>query len=485
MIKSTTYSYTHDELSLARQSDQYDAQKILPLAKPFVKGYQYLGYALSVIMTHEESLPWVYHQFIQLSSPNYQWVDFYHPHDFSDYPWLETNETDCADLNAEQLIHTWIQLINEEKYLVMFIDEYYLSHTAFYQEEHYSHDIMLHGYNLEKGVFWASGYNRDFQYGEYSIPIEELLAAHFSFQESHKRLITIRYQQAPVHSPKVIAVVVALEGLIEQLQDYVDSRPSSWRRNDIQQASAHFYGMEIYNILQNSIQNFIDNRIKADIRAFHIWYEHKEAMEQRLLYLMQNVTGLSEIVDQHPDLMPSLKELTRKATIIRNLLLKYNRSHNIASLERASELLYTMRGEEEVALQTMLTILQQSIQPVSVLEQSRELKRRVVDRQLRKTVADRLIIFDQLEKLDHPNEWIEIMLIIDQQLWEQLAQTDSVRTDRLIVFWCELLQSKPWVASQYDTLRNVVERMQTVAQDEQVKAQLDYWHTTMTAIRSQ
>jgi len=84
MMNSSTYSHTHYEASLARQPIPSDSQKILPLAKPFVKGYQYLGYALSVIMTHEECLPWVYHQFIQLSSPNYQWVDFYHPHDFSE-----------------------------------------------------------------------------------------------------------------------------------------------------------------------------------------------------------------------------------------------------------------------------------------------------------------------------------------------------------------------------------------------------------------
>ncbi|MDN4621149.1 hypothetical protein QCD85_23885, partial [Paenibacillus sp. PsM32] len=69
-------------------------------------------------------------------------------------------------------------------------------HSAFYQEENYSLDFMLLGYDLEQGIFWASGYNRDFQYGEYSIPIEVVLGAHFSFLESHKRLITIRYQQA-------------------------------------------------------------------------------------------------------------------------------------------------------------------------------------------------------------------------------------------------------------------------------------------------
>ncbi len=485
MMKSEMNTTAHLTQSLTRYPVQSSSQKILPLAKPLVKGYQYLGYALSVVMTHEECLPWVYHQFIQLSSPNYQWVDFYHPHEFSDYPWLETNETDCADLNAEQLIATWVDMMNQDKYLVMFIDEYYLSHTAFYQEEHYSHDIMLHGYDLEQQVFWASGYNRDFQYGEYSIPIEEVLAAHFSFQEANKRLITIRYQQAPVHSPKVIAVVVSLEGLIEQLQDYVDSRPSSWRRNDIQQANAHFYGMEIYDILQNSIQTFIENNSKADIRAFHIFYEHKAAMEQRLMYLAQTVEGLQAIFDQYPTMMPELQELTRQSTIIRNLLLKYNRSHNTASLERASQLLYTMRGQEEQVLQTVLTALRQHIPAVSVLEQSRELKRRVMDRQLRQTSADRLIILDQLEQLDHPNEWIEIVMIMDQQIWKLLSQTDPLRTDRLIAFWCELLARKPWVASQYDTLRNVIERMQMVVQDQQVRAQLDYWYTTMTAIRSQ
>lgn len=483
MIKSDLYSNRHSTELLVRQPVQTASQKILPLAKPLVKGYQYLGYALSVVMTHKESLPWVYHQFIQLSSPNYQWVDFYHPHEFSDYPWLETNETDCADLNAEQLIATWVDLINQEKYLVMFIDEYHLSHTAFYQEEHYSHDIMLHGYDLEQKIFWASGYNRDFQYGEYKVSIDELLAAHFSFQESTKRLITIRYQQAPVHSPKVISVVVSLEGLIEQLQDYLDSRPSSWRRNDIQQANAHFYGMEIYDILQNNIQTFIENNTKADIRAFHIWYEHKLAMEQRLDYLAQNVEGLQAIFDQYPTMMVSLKELTRQATIIRNLLLKYNKSGNIASLERATQLLKTMRTEEEQVLHTVLMALKQNVQSVSILEQARQLKRRVVDRQLRKTVQDQLIILDQLEQLDHPNEWIEVVTIMDQPLWEQLSQVDSVRTDRLIAFWCELLECKPWVASQYDVLRNVIERMQTVVRDPQVSEQLTYWHTAMTTIR--
>lgn len=476
MIKSETYPIIEHQ--------QYPSSKILPLAKPLVKGYQYLGYALSVVMTHEEALPWVYYQFIQLSSPNYQWLDFYHPHDFSDYPWLETNEMDCADLNAEQVINTWVHLINEEKYLVMFIDEYYLSHTAFYQEEHYSHDLMLHGYDLEQGVFWGSGYNRDFQYGHYSIPIEELLAAHFSFQESNKRLITIRYQQAPVHSIKLISTVVSLEGLIEQLQDYVDSRPSSWRRNDIQQANAHFYGMEIYAILQNNIQTFIDNHTKADIRAFHIWYEHKDAMEQRLEYLSQTIAGLSVILEQYPTLMTSLKEITRKATIIRNLLLKYNKGGNVASLERASQLLDTMRSEEEQTLQMVIDALQQKVPVVSMLEQSRQLKQHVVDRQLRQTVEQRLTILDKLEQLDHPNEWVEIITIIDQQLWKQLAQTDSVRTDRLIAFWCELLERKPWVASQYDVLRNVIERMQIVAQDQQVQAQLTYWYTAMTTVKS-
>ncbi|MNG10755.1 hypothetical protein D3C84_942450 [compost metagenome] len=84
-------------------------------------------------------------------------------------------------------------------------------------------------------------------------------------------------------------------------------------------------------------------------------FEHKKTMYQRLLFLEEH-SYLSNI----KDIAEQFKELSETFLILRNLLLKYEKTGEDRLVSSMLSILHEKRGEEKLAVQALIDCLDRS-----------------------------------------------------------------------------------------------------------------------------
>lgn len=68
----------------------------------------------------------------------------------------------CGNIlhSVEDIVDLLINRIDEDWYSVLFVDQYYIKGTSAYLKEHYSHEMLIYGYNKKERIFRAISYAR-------------------------------------------------------------------------------------------------------------------------------------------------------------------------------------------------------------------------------------------------------------------------------------------------------------------------------------
>lgn len=144
------------------------------------------------------------------------------------------------------------------------------------------------------------------------------------------------------------------ELMIRYLKEYTYSINSLIHYRGLVDIDESFaYGIETYDVILDYMEALIDGVTRLDIRPFHIMWEHKKCMTNRLKYLLE--TGClnnEEILEQY-------KLLENEALVIRNVILKYQVAENKDLLLKVKNMIQTVKELDSTLCLKLLALLGQ------------------------------------------------------------------------------------------------------------------------------
>lgn len=350
-------------------------EKRLPLKDSPIRVYSNYAYVLSALLNIEDAKNWVYSNFIQVKyirdtkdAPrvvfNYSLGNL--TKYFYNLPFLEVRSLSRSFLvkACGDTVDFLINALNDNYYIMIIADEYYLPPRKSYKLQHYQHLVMLNGFNIEKQCFYSAGYN-DGKYEESKIGFGDIGNAVKSNEGNNKDIrddfcMLYRLQDSKqLEFPQTGYNYFAYKfnpGLVKRsLKEYLNSECSDEHFDYFYEVPENAeYGISYYEAMMECLQKYTAGIYEGKIYevAFHGMMEHKKVMIQRLEYMCEHnyLSGIDKEIAAY-------RELAIKAEITRNLVLKYNISRNINILSTVVTELKEMYMAEKKVVQLLIEAL--------------------------------------------------------------------------------------------------------------------------------
>ena len=347
-------------------------KNILPIASPPVYGYLHHAYPLSVLATREDYIPWFHSHYLQLYCPSYFTIksmildrasklDFYihplytieHPH-YTQFvsPWLDHTWIDRALLSGinSDIILFLFSCINSNRYIELSVDMFYIEKSPSYKKWHFIHEIIVYGYDNNSSSFNVQiGFGESGAFTMTKIPFEDLATAisqtNLQGHYFQRGLCLFEYIEN-AHFP------FDLNFVLTQLKDYYHGHDSSRHFPFIYSKKKYVYGSETYKFLYDYLHFLIENPHNADIRPFHIFWEHKKCMRSHTAYMV-----MKDYISPDSGITQQCLTIERQAAHLRLILLRYRKNRNAQSISYVLDLLTRIQVEEKVMLDMLLSTL--------------------------------------------------------------------------------------------------------------------------------
>ncbi|MCR8645974.1 hypothetical protein NV379_25460 [Paenibacillus sp. N1-5-1-14] len=341
----------------------------LPLLDPPLKGFLRWAYTLSITSAHEETIPWYYSNFIQLSCTKrfledgrQFFLDFFRgkPNELNfNNPFLLTCSVNYT-IMENLALGDWPQFIANQiqsgYYCVVFVDEARLSPSAAYQQEPFPHHLFIYGFDLDDRVFHVSMFDRTGVYRNLRVSFEEFQDAVQSMRHLLREKLTADhhtyfYKYEP-HSPYPFDKTAA----IDQLRDYLNGE-THLNRINYNPDEGEAFGIKVYDYLQmyyNAVQQG-DSRLgyRVDVRHLHVLWEHKKMMSERIDYLIKQ-----GMIPYDEELVEGYNDITKRALKLRDQYIRHEMREDQEIYERLRLRFDQFREEEPVLLQKLITMLE-------------------------------------------------------------------------------------------------------------------------------
>ncbi|WP_152392715.1 hypothetical protein [Paenibacillus guangzhouensis] len=341
----------------------------LPLQDPPLKGFLRWAYTLSITSAHEETIPWYYSNFIQLSCTKrfltdgrQYFLDFFRgkPNELNfNNPFLLTCSVNYTIMES-LVLDDWPQFIANQirsgYYCVVFLDESRLSPAASYRQEPFPHHLFLYGFDEDTRVFDVSMFDRTGVYRNMQISFQEFQDAVQSMRHLLQEKITADhhtyfYKYEP-HSPYPFDKTA----VIDQLQDYLHGE-THLNRINYNPDEGEAFGIKVYDYMQmyyDAVEHG-DTRLRSrnDVRHLHVLWEHKKMMSERIEYLVEQ--GL---ISYDEELVKGYKDLTQRALKLRDQYIRHEIREDREIFARLRLRFDQFRDEEPVLLQKLITLLE-------------------------------------------------------------------------------------------------------------------------------
>jgi acyl carrier protein len=295
----------------------------------------YLCHALPlcVVLADDRLVPWLYEHYINLFSVV----------DENGYLKLEFLEYRAAYkevmheiylgyhlLKAESnIIDFMIDKINAGYYVIINVDEYYLSVKSRYQKEHFVHHSLVYGYDNAHQKLLAIGFNTEqifglltFDYEPFRIAFE---AGKKYYQETapwaeNNAVELLKLKAYPQEYP------FALQKFLFQMDNYLagtgDDAIIFTYMLDYQNVK---YGIRIYDEVINSLKGLLKGQVTIDYRAVHLLSDHKKCLYTRLQYVITQYNLAGDVVKT----IAEYRQIVEQVELIRKKFLQFNYRHEI------------------------------------------------------------------------------------------------------------------------------------------------------------
>ena len=255
---------------------------------------------------------------------------------FVDTEYVESWKSKQVKRDLQQYIK---DSIDEEYYLNMPIDEYYIPGRRAYKNEHYVHYNLFLGYSDEKKEFYLMGYSAKNMLEVSKIPYE-------AWRAIDGNGLFVRYKYHVNGSTYQFNI----QYVKQAVREFLYSEDSSIKYLNILPARKGWFGLKIFDELRNTEQG--KRLLTADKRISYLLYEHAWLMEQRLEFLVKERYLREEAQEQ---LQKLCSEMVKRAAVIKNLVMM-----NLVTKNKRQEIL-DCAGQLRETEKELFTLLYDSL----------------------------------------------------------------------------------------------------------------------------
>ena len=255
-------------------------------------------------------------------------------------------DLDVASNYSSNILDYIIDNINNNRYIELFLDEYYIEGRLCYKKHHnFIHPNLIYGYK-KNCYFLLMGidYNGLPSYSKIKYSdLESSISTYDNIIISDKFL------------PNACTFNINIKLIIKFLEDYINSRNSSHAISYIFEEIDGVFGINIYDELIKD-ENFAI--FLNDIRIAYVIYEHKKIMYDRIDFLIAREILKEEEVMDIKDKMLSIRN---KSEIIVNLVLKDRVTNRKNEIENIKKYIMELKEMETVCYEKLILIMKSKI----------------------------------------------------------------------------------------------------------------------------
>lgn len=333
-----------------------DTEKILPIIfPPPIKCYLPITIVSSIVTANIGDNSWIMNNFIQLYIP--KGSEKLESFPFQDFMYFDQNLLHVDIINdfnhklEKNIIYEILEWIDNGNYVIIYVDEHEVPGTYFYKKSHLIHSQFIYGYNMAQKKFKILNFNSKKILSELEVSFADMENAIFSESTKERFLSSNSWNDRDI-GHKIILIRLTdnknsfyfhrlnKEYILNEIKHYYDSENSSNYTSYFTGQLHGTWGMDIY---QEIIKILKLQRNRLDYRMFHVLYEHKVYMRERL--------GLFDFGEKYSD---RYFELVRKSDRLRAICLKYNTCPSEMLIDRMMELVMELYHSEKSILYNFL-----------------------------------------------------------------------------------------------------------------------------------
>ena len=299
-------------MALSEEVEDYPVSKELKVVmQRDITTYLHRSLPLCAILAYDKYLPWYFSNFIQIFSHTdfngYVEINYLEARDC----YIEIAEVVCLGYhllkNEKSILEFIIEKLNMGYYLVINVDEFYLSNKWVYQNNHFVHSSLIYGYDNTTKQVKAIGFNQERLFTELTFDYSE-------FNDAYENGKIYYKNDAPWCDWSAVQLIrpKSFEGefpfiinrFINELEEYLFSRSDLRRLYSFEyQTEQVEYGFKTYDVLIKNLHNLLAGKPTIDYRAIHLLYEHKKCLYERLEYVITEYKLSGEIIELHKQYM--------------------------------------------------------------------------------------------------------------------------------------------------------------------------------------
>lgn len=304
-----------------------------------INNYSYNAFYLCLLLNHKGYYPWFYERYIQLCLNPSKKIKFYNKSELlldfyngmaEPRSMLILEELDMDHCQNLEIISYLENMIKKGFIVFTYMDEYYINKNFQDSNEHFTHDILVYGFDNYKKIFKVMGFDEQLIFHKYELDYDLFQKAFddglkYSLENNLKDFYLIRMK---LKYGNKYNYIFNLSFFLEQLNQYIFSinnsklKPSYYK---IYNDENNIYGYEIYKYIISHLNSNSDGNT-LDYRLFHTLYEQKSGLLERFNYIMNNYE-----FSKKENYIKKMDEYTRIVKLFENirlLVIKYNITKN-------------------------------------------------------------------------------------------------------------------------------------------------------------
>lgn len=310
---------------------------------PLVKNYLHHAVPLSVIgaTRPDRAERIVLSEYIDfIYQPSMVWLDFHaDPYASWDYLTCQTITGTMLKANRISPVEYMINALKEGFYCDIWLDAYYIPCKSWYKKSHFSHGLLIYGYDGENREFLCLTYANELHYIKVRVKAEDMIAGTNNEYFAHIKLLTNNY---------CFKIPYDIKRLYDKLYNYLHNicydDPSRFNKNVRDQSVQ----IEAGKAFADDLDTVHRKHRYIPLALTYTYVEHKRIMMWRINY----------IAEKEKLLIPELGEMSnavaKSATFVMNALIKYNMKGSDELMDSIVKNMRSINRIEEKAISELL-----------------------------------------------------------------------------------------------------------------------------------
>ncbi len=316
---------------------------VLPVNYPPITSWQWHASLFSILANEEYALEWIYSNYIQLRC--YPETDEITGNSivFLDFMPGDSSLKECPYLLSEIISQEQILSYSNDilSFLLKTLDlSYYIfgicdETNMLNRGRRILHQLFIYGYDLESQIFYVGDFTFAGKYSYTTVPFEKVVEGFLNVQPGEDFVFN--------HNYKGMRGLYLIKKNTEEkyysfdtkfvkrtLNEYING--SNTKEHFLQMRnnfSNNIFGVNTYNAIIEHEICMLEKKINTwyDYRPFHIMYDHKVLMENRLKYMMDK------------NYIPFDQQLINDYGVVKDALLKARNTFIKANLKKDTDML--------------------------------------------------------------------------------------------------------------------------------------------------